>query len=363
MRYGYRLALSVATLTLFATSLAAAQEDAQPKTGMESLQAKGVLTDEDRAALKTWVDQRVQRIAATNPPKAMPAVAEIRKANDGTDEFKTAFAEALIAAVTANFKNAEAGSAAQLIAIVNTFQKPTAAPLLIEALRDERVPVRTVAAIGLRSLREKLVGAGGSAVNDAVNALGRAAQQETSPVALDLIYRAMDFTGPGRQAPDPKVLVSALLPAIEKRSEAYAAGNVQAIGADAPALQIASRLTRRLDETEKRRAVIATARILKHAVERYTAELADITKDANRMQIELRNRVELLIIAADELLAKLEEPSQKPKLTEAMQETEDIGTKKTDMKVQMNAWADLLQQAYQVDVHLDASADTSDEEG
>ena len=295
-------------------------------------------------------------MAATTPRKAMPSVVEIRQALAGTDAFKSALAETMIAAVEANYKNAEAGSAAQLIAIVNTMQQPAASRLLTGALRDERVPVRTAAAIGLRGLREQLVRAGGSAVTDAVTALGEAAKRETSPVALDLIYRALDYTGPGRQAPDPKLLVGALLPILETRSQAYAAGNEQAIGADTPGLQLANRLARRLDDTEKRRIVIATARMLKHAVERYTSELAEIDdKTSSRMQIELRNRVELLIIAAEELLAKIEEPTQAPTLTKAMQETEDVGTKKTNMKVQMNAWADLIQQAYQLDVHLDTS--------
>ena len=87
--------------------------------------------------------------------------------------------------------------------MLNTLNDVSAAALLIEALGDNRVPVRTAAAIGLRNLREKMTGAGGTSVNDSIAALRDAGKSETSPVTLERIYQAMDYTGLASN-PDPQ---------------------------------------------------------------------------------------------------------------------------------------------------------------
>ena len=58
MKSGYRLVLSITATALLAASVAAAQDKPEQKNAIEELQARSVLTDEDRAALNAWVQQR-----------------------------------------------------------------------------------------------------------------------------------------------------------------------------------------------------------------------------------------------------------------------------------------------------------------
>jgi hypothetical protein len=355
----YRLALSTA-LALVLALPTMAQDQPGPKDPIEQLQGKNVLTDEDQATLRAWVTQRVQTIAAGGD--ATQAVKEWRESWKGTDNFKEAFAAASIEAVGAAYKQAKRDSAARLIALLNTLNQVSAHPLLVEALGDERVPVRTAAVIGLRNLQAKLAGAGGTAFADCTAALREAGKRETSPVTLQLIYRAIDYTALS-SPPDPKVSAAALLELLVARGQQYGARSVKAEGADRPGLELAAKLANQLDEQGRQRLIIASARMLHYAVTRYTSDLHKVDdKTSSPLRIELRDRIELFIEAAETLLSKLTSPPDDAgfkTITSEMQDRE-AGEKNTYMKIAMNHWADVLQERFQFDVHMDVAEDAGE---
>lgn len=352
----YRLAL--ATVIALAVALPAmAQDQPGQEDAIEQLQGKSVLTDEDQAALRAWVAQRVQTIATGED--AAQAVKEWRESWKGTDSFKETFAAASIEAIGAAYKQAKRDSAARLIALLNTLNEVSAHPLLIEALGDERVPVRTAAVIGLRNLQAKLAGAGGTAFADCTAALSEAGKRETSPVTLQLIYRAIDYTALS-SPPDPKVSAAALLELLAARGEQYGARGVKAEGADRPGLELAAKLAGQLDEQGRQRLVVASAKMLHHAVTRYTSELHKIDdKTSSPLRIALRNRIELFIAAAEALLTQSTNPDQPPTVAKAMQEKEQA-EKTVSMKIEMNKWGDLLQERFQLDVRMDDTEDAEE---
>lgn len=362
MQTVYRLTLAVATLALGVVLPAAAQEPPEQQSVIEQLQAKSVLTDEDQAALRGWIEQRVQAIAAGDPGGAALAAKELREAYaTGTTGFKEAHTAVIITVTRAAYKQAKRDAAAQLIALLNTLDQVSTYPLLIEALGDSRVPVRTAAAIGLRRLQGKLAGAGGTVFSESIAALRDAGKRETSQVALELIYRAMDYTGLTSNRPDPQANAQALLNLLEARGRQYGARNVRAEAADRPGVELAGKLVGQLTEEERRRLVIADASMLHYAVTRYTSELHKIKdKTSSPVQIALRDRVELFIETTETLLVKLTNPTSPPAVVKAMQETE-VGEKRIKMKIQMNAWGDLLQNSHQIDVHM-AKTEEAEEE-
>ena len=96
----YRLALATA-LALVVGLPTMAQDQPEQEDAIEQLQGKNVLTDEDQAALRAWVAQRVQTI--TTGEDAAQAVKEWRESRKGTDSFKETFAAASIEAIGAAY--------------------------------------------------------------------------------------------------------------------------------------------------------------------------------------------------------------------------------------------------------------------
>ena len=365
MRTVHRLTLALAVIALGAALPLAAQEPPGEEDAITQLQSKNVLTDEDTAAVRAWVAQRVQTIGAADPSGSTAAVKDLRGQFKGTQSFKQAYADANVEAIRAAYKRAKRNSAAQLIALLNTLNDESAAPLLIEALSDERVSVRSAAAIGLHNLRQAMADAGGTLVSESIAALRDAGQRETSPVALKLIYRAMDYTSLAAN-PNAQANAAALLALLEARGEQYAGRDAKAVGADRTGLELAGKLTAQLDEQGRRRLAIAAARMLHYAVTRYTTELYKIQdKSSGPLQISSRNRTERLIVTAEQLLSSLTAPPTKSDfrtVTVEMQEkTED--DKATDMKIAMNTWADSVQDRLQIDVHMDVGEGADEGEG
>jgi hypothetical protein len=369
MRTVYRYALAVTGLALGVALPSAAQEAPAQQDVIDQLQAKSALTDEDRAKLREWVGQRVQAIVAGDPSGSAEAVSQLRKRFTGTDGFKEAFAAVTAELIGSAYKQAKRDSAARLLAVLNTLNQVSSYKVLIEALGDKRVPVRSAAAIGLRRLQDNLARAGGDALSESITALREAGKRETSPVALQLIYRAMDYTGVKVNPPDPKAGALALLELLEARGEQYqaaaqeivrqpdkpTANNVKAEGADRPGLELAGKLIGQMDEQGRQRLIVACAKMLHYAVIRYTSELHKIEdKTSSPLQIALRDRMELFIMTAEELLAKLT-PFPKVEgvktIAAEMQEQEQ-DKKAVYMKIAMNAWADVLQERFQFDLHI-----------
>ena len=342
-------------LTLGVARLAAQETPpATPQAGsIESLQAKGVLSDEDTTALRTWIAQRFQTLTADNPAAANTAFAELRNSRIGTPAFIQAYTSACIQAAGSAYGNAERDAATRMLVLLDTFKELDAYPILVQALGDARVPVRAAAAIGLRNLQTKIAGASGNIFNEVIAALREAGKKEESAVVLKLIYEALNF----ERAPDARALADAVTNLLAARGDQYGGSEVKAVAADQPGLALAERLAAQSDDDGRRRLAIAAAKMLRYAVSYYTTELHKIdNKTSSPVQVQLRDRVELFIESAEKLLRTLLKPQDGPDVTQALQKSIQA-EKPVNMKIAMNRWADLIQQTYQTDVHLEATED------
>ena len=358
-----RLTLAGMVLAFGMASPLAAQEAPEQPDVIGQLQNKGALTDEDATALRTWIGQRVQAVASGDPAAAGLAISGLRDGYKGTTAFKGAYLNTCIEVIATAYKPAKRDAAARLITVLNTFNEAQTYPLLIEALGDQRVPVRAAAAIGLRYLRPKLVAEGGNALSATIAALRDAGRREESHVALQLIYRAMDYTGVG-SLPDPKANASAVLELLELRARQYETRQVKAEGADRDGLELARKLSGQLDDDQRRRLAIATAKMLHYGVVRYTTELHKVDdKTSGPLPIAARDRIELLILTAEDLLASLTAPPQAEDFKTVTEEMQDRvqDEKATYMKIAMNEWANVLRGRFQLDLQIDVTEPVADE--
>lgn len=331
---GIRSTLCV--LGLLAVPLPLLGQDAAPKSGLEDLQAKGALSDEEQTRLTEWMTAHIRDIA-TGSAAAKQAAAELRKTYTGDNGFRQAYARAANELIRQSYGRAKLAPATQLIALLGSFNDMVAHPTLLEALKDERVGVRTAAAVGLVHMRGAIVQAGSNSVSATLTALVAAGKQETSAVALESMYRAMDYQS-STPAGDPQAVTRALLELLDGRAKAYAEGKPPAWGAETAAISLADRLRGSLNDADKKRLTDDLGKILIAAGTRYTEQLITVKDDsASRVDIELRDTTEQLVMASEGLLAKLLTWSADKTVVDHMRKLE-----KTDMKLKLKEWAKLL---------------------
>jgi len=330
-------------LTLFLAACAAAPVayGQTPSDGdtLAALKARTSFTDEDRQKLNAWTEKQVTALV----DGAAGAAATLRTTEGGTDAFREAYGVALSAAVASRYKEAAEGPAAQLLAVLSAADTIDAHRIFIEGLRDERISVRAAAAIGLRTLQRRISAAGGAYFTDAMEGLRAAMKKEASPVALRLMYGAMDYRNSGATPADPKLTVSVLLDVLESRVDAYQKETGRAFAADGPGLALATSLAGQMGDGEKSRLAKAAAGILRGAVSAYTTEYFQL--DARRdseLLVRTRNALEALIAEAEKALVAALGLGSKPhpKLVAAMETGDKIKTYHA-----MNEWADLLKEA------------------
>ncbi|RMF71264.1 MAG: hypothetical protein D6744_18215 [Planctomycetota bacterium] len=338
------------TIGLIAAAIAtcgvAIAQDAPQAGPLDELKTKPALTDEERAALKEWLTQRISAVVNNNAPQA---AAELRANYDGTDSFKEAYVAIAVELVKPVVPRADVAPAAQLVALLGSYRDMKTFDLLLDALKDKRPAVRSASAVALRGLQSKIAAAGGGEFARSVAALRDAAKVETSAPALRLMYRALDYaTLPA----DVNTLAAAVLDILEARSKKYRGDQTPAWAADRPGLRLAGKLAGRLNETDKDRLIAAAARILRAGVLRYAAEKLDEVEDdsASADRIELRNATEYLIVEAENLLASLlgvSNKSDRPNVAQKLTSERDP----IAMKTEMNRWADMLQTRMAEDFH------------
>lgn len=333
----------------------------QPSDPLAVMRAKESLTDEERAQLRTWIDQRVAALAGEDAAAAAQAAGLLRTAFDGTAAFKEAYAGAAVAAIGPLIAGAELTPATRLIAVLSALNDTATAPVLRAALADGRASVRVVAAAGLRNLRARLAVAGGEAVSGVLSALRDAGKSETSAPVLRAIYAAMDFAGAGATLPDPQVNVSAVLDLLVARAEQHEAGSAKALGAEVVGLKTAAALRGNLNEADQKRYTLAVATLLRYAVTRYVSGEQPLValdeKTAGRDSIELRNNMELIIEEAEKELAALLklEKDKTPDITSRIRKEARSASAAAPIKIEMDKWADLLEKAVGKRFHLEAA--------
>lgn len=315
---------------------------AQPTSPMEALRAKPAIADEDRAAIRNWLDPRITALASDNPGSA---AAELRTEYGGTPAFKEAFAAIAIELARPALKKASPTAGGRVLASIGALADAPAdavSALMIENLKDERVAVRLAAAVGLRNLRTRLAPAGAGFVGNAVNALRDAGKTETSAAVLRAIYQALNYPEVVPSPPDPRVIAAAVVDLLDTRVKEYGKGEVKAEGAEVAGLRTAAALRASFDDDEKKRVTAAAATLLKYGVMRYTrgaAPLMKVRDGAGRALVEQRDNTELLIEEAERLLSDLTGIKPAQSVTEQMRKAKD-----TDMRVALKAWAAQLKE-------------------
>lgn len=349
----------IVSLLMLAAVASPLRAQAQPADSMAALGAKTDLNDEDRAQIRTFVTERVAKIAGTDAGAARAATDELRTAFAGSDAFLRNYAAACLEAVGSAYKKADTVAATRLLAVIDAFNVIEAQALLLEALQDDRVGVRAAGAIGLRTLRPKLAAAGADTVQKVLGALREAGKKEKSRDTLKTIYAALNFAELP-SAPEPKANVAAVLDLLDARSRQYAAGTVTALGADDTGLRIAQALLRNMDDAERQRLTVAVATMMKYAIEEYASpatKLSDVRdKTSSRELIETRNALERLIVGGEELLAALLKPEKAPTVAEQLKKL-----KMANMKVEWQNWVPLLQKAVNQDFALRELPTAADE--
>lgn len=327
----------------------AAQE---AEINLTPLKTKGDLTDEDKAQLRAFITKRLESVRGEDEVAAQQATNELRTTYDGSDGFKRAYLAVCLDLIATAYKKADLVPATRMLTVINTFNTADALPVLLEALQDDRVGIRAAAAVGLRTLREKLAAAGRDVTARALTGLKEAGKREKSRDTLKTIYGAMNYAELSAQ-PDAKGNIAALLELLEERAKQYAGGDVRAVGADDAGLRIAQALVKSMDDAERKRLLVVTATMMKYAIEQYTSgdrRLSAVrTQGASRETIEFRNGVERLILVGEELLIPLLSPEKAPTVAENMRKV-----KTPDMIVEWQKWVTLLQKATNQDFTVTA---------
>ena len=321
----------------------------EPDSELVALQTKEGLTDEDRAAIRTWIGKRVADIVANDPVGAQQAFASLRGGFNGSRDFKEAYVAGCNGVIGSAYKKAPAIPAARLISVLNLLGDVGSLDVLLEALRDDRTAVRAAAAIGLRVLRPKLA-ASAEAYSRTLGALRDAGKKEASRETLQLIYQAMRYAGV-QPPPNLKPGVAPLLVLLEERVKQYAGQKVRAEGAEAVGLKVGGTLRPAMSDAERRRYAQVAAKLLNYAVTRYVGGEAPLCKvqdkTSSRDTVALRNCTELLIVTAEQQLKEILTPQEAPDVTEKMKRANH-----TDMVNEMSKWAALLKDALELDLKV-----------
>lgn len=340
-----QISLRSGLILLFAAlaSAASAQEAppaaAQAEVTFATLQTKAAFTEEDRRQLRQLIQERVDAVLAGKAA----SMSELRTAAaSGSDRYKEEFSNGYMEIVNAAWPNAKPPAAAQLLALLNTLNRADASRTLIDALASDQVAIRTVAAVGLRDLRQRIMVAGNEFYARTIDALREAGKKESAAVALKAIYQALDFSAVGTP-PDTRQIAAAALEILSARAAQYVEGEVQAEGADLEGLKLLFKLRKDLGDVEKQRLLEALGAIGRFSVLRYANELHTVSdKHGSPLQISLRNQTELTLMEAERLLGELLAPKdRKPNLTAIMQRK----TEPAELKIQWNEWAQLIRNA------------------
>ena len=325
-----------------------------PDPDLTAVRAKPELGDEDRALIRAYLTRRIEVLRGKDDTAAQTAATELRTAYDGSDGFKKAYAAVCAEVAGAAIKKLELAPATRLMTVLNTLQSAETLPALLEGLRDDRVGVRTAAALGLRSLRDKLAAAGKDVYSRALTSLKEVGRQERARETLKAIYAAMNYAELSAGA-DAKATALAVLELLEERAKQYGGGELRAAGADDAGLRIMKAVAGTLEEAERKRLMIVTGTMLLHAVQRYSTGAAKLAavhdRDGARDQIELRNAMERLILVGEELLTVLLKPEKSPDVTDPLRKLNTA-----DLRVEWQKWVGLLEKAVGQDFSITESA-------
>ncbi len=347
-RRSENLAVLLAAVALNSRGLGQQQSE-QP---LAAIQNQSTLSEEDRAAIRDFIMQRIGVVVGNSGAAPRRISEELREAYAGSADFKAAYASEFARVVSEHLGRADRASSAQMVALVGSLAHPGAHELVVAALQDERAGVRAAAAAGLRRMRRQLVEIGADAVQRSEEALRGAASTEVSTITLGLMYRAMDY-GALQSRPASELYVAPLVELLVTRAERYASGGVEAWGADRVGLESARRLREEMMEGQQEQVIYAAALVHRAAILRYADGLDEVHDNAaGRSSIVLRNRAERLICSSEKLLETFLDIEKEPaKLAFFERRTRDT----VKMMIKFNELCERIEARTGRDLRLDRS--------
>lgn len=335
-------------MILAGTALAAAQAPAPPGAApggsqdpLAALRAKSDFSEDDLGVIREFVGQRIAELVGQDPSAARQAAKILRQSTTGGDAFRRAYANAVGQTIASAVQKSELGPATQLVAVLDALNVIETRTVLTAALGDARVGVRAAAAVALRRLRPRLAQAGPDVYQPVISALRDAAIKEKSRETLRAMYQAISYVGVSPPPSDMRPCIAGLIDVLEARAKLHTAGaEVPAVGAEDAAFPSLEALAGGLSDDEKRRAVAATAGIVRYALDTYLSPKLDISavKDSDTpARVELRNDLERLVLTGERVLVKLVAPPKPPTVFESMRKLN-----RPDIRLQWKAWSDLI---------------------
>jgi hypothetical protein len=332
-----RTLLSVVSLIVLAPAAigqtAAGQDTLGPIAALRELDS---LNDEQNRTVRAWVDQHMMQLSGDDALQAATAVSNLRTAaSTAKPAFRETFVSACTEAARDRYKSAGLQPAARMLALLASLNEASTTPVLIEALKDERVAVRTAAAVGLRNVRPKVALAGGSYFTESVAGLREAGKKETSAPTLNY--------GETGTPPDARAVVAALLEILDGRAELYNKGEVQGESAEIAGIRTVAATAKLMNEDEKKRAIAAGGKVLKGAALLYIRDYINV-KDAGSspQMVEQRDACEALVELTEKLLLDLTRAKidAKSTVTVGMKSGDDV-----KMRTALGEWVNVLDKA------------------
>lgn len=315
---------------------ALAHGQAAPGGPLAALRTKSDLSDEDRAAVREFLTQRVADLIGQDAATARDASRALRAAAKGSEGFRRAYTQESLALLAPAIAKAELLPATQLLLVLDELDSLEAIPTFIAALSDSRVGVRAAAALAIKNLRPKLTAAGGDSLSSAIAAIRDAAKKEPGRDALRVMYEALDF---GRGA--DRAAAAALADVLDARGKLHADGaDVPAVGADAAGLRIAAEAAGALSDDDKRKAAAAAGAIMRFALNEYLSppqNLIEVRSTDSAERVERRNAIEQVILAGEKSLAALLAPGKAPSVYDAIRKLN-----RPETRLQWKEWNELL---------------------
>jgi hypothetical protein len=333
---GLSALLACATLALAAQQ--SLQQSSGPDDGLDALRDKDPLGDEDRAALRAWIGERIAAVVGEDAAGAQRGVAQLRQAAHGGRDFLDAYVAVAVDSLGSAYKKAEPVPATRLLIVLGELNDARTLDTLLKALKDERTAIRAAAAVGLRKLQPKL-GTDPEGLRRMLAALRKAGEKERSARTLDLIYRAMNLADLPALS-DRRAGSAAIAGLLDERLKHISGGRMPAEGGDLAAMQALDPQHGNMDEDTRRQYINELGRLLHYCVCRYVRdEPLSRVRDRNSSPelVELRNNVEVTIREAESQLKTLVGAPEGVNLTHDMEKA-----KTTEMAIDMNKWSEKL---------------------
>ena len=182
-----------------------------------TLRSRDVLSAQDNATLKQWVDGRLQALVEASRSNDAKTLQAVRKqlvdapGQGATATFRNSYAEIGVAVFPPHLgagndpRGNDPRVALYLIQILGSLKQPGSLDALLGALNSKYPAVRYWAARAIRDMRTEIASRPGNLADKAIADLTKAGAKEGYPQAAQVMYEAVDFRA-ASQGATPKVI-------------------------------------------------------------------------------------------------------------------------------------------------------------